>query len=180
MTKRHREAINIETKYQILKLVEKGEKYSNIMKEFNLKNKANISVILKQKEEIMKAFKERNLCNRKSLKTTNYEDIEEHLLKFIALCNNNKLPVNGSMLKEKAKNIAFTIGYENFESSNGWFYRFCRRNAIFFKVMHGESGSVSDDSKSEWLHKILPSILGEFQMHEIYNADEFGLFFRLK
>ena len=63
MTKRHREAINIETKYQILKLVAKGEKYSNIMKEFNLKNKANISVILKQKEEIMKAFEERNLCN---------------------------------------------------------------------------------------------------------------------
>ena len=53
------------------------------MKQFNLKNKANICVIMKQKEEIIKAFEERRCSKRKSLKTTIYENLEQNLTKFI-------------------------------------------------------------------------------------------------
>ena len=56
MAKRIRESIAIEKKYQIIKLVEKKEKYTTIMNQFNLKIKANISVVMKQKEEIIKVF----------------------------------------------------------------------------------------------------------------------------
>ena len=67
-----RESIDIEKKYQIIKLVEKKDKYTTIMKKFNLKNKANISVIVKQKEEIIKAFEERSNSKRKSLSRIYY------------------------------------------------------------------------------------------------------------
>jgi len=71
MANRIRESIDIEKKYQIIKLVEKKEKYTTIRKQFNLKNKANISVITKQKEEIIKAFEERSYSKRRSLKNNN-------------------------------------------------------------------------------------------------------------
>ena len=106
MANRIRESINIEKKYQIIKLVDKKEKYTTIMKQFNLKNKANISVIMKQNEEIIKAFEEKSYSKRKSLKTAIYEDLEQNLTKFIGLCNDNNLHINGSTLKEKAKDIA--------------------------------------------------------------------------
>jgi len=180
MANRIRESIDIETKYQIIKLVEKKEKYASIMKQFNLKNKANISVIVKQKEEIIKAFEERSNSKRKSLKTTTYEDVEQNLLQFVGLCNNNNLPINGPIIKEKAKDIASRIGHSNFEASNGWLSRFCKRNSVHFKVIHGESGSVCQDTTNEWINSKLPSIISDFKLCDIYNADEFGLFFRLK
>ena len=65
MTNRIRESIDIEKKFQIIKLAEKKEKYTTIMKLFNLKNKANISVIMKQKEEIIKSFEEKSYSKRK-------------------------------------------------------------------------------------------------------------------
>jgi len=87
MANRIRESINIEKKYKIIKLVEKKEKYTIIMKQFNFKNKANIFIIMKQKKEIIKAFEERSYSKRKSLKTTIYEDFEQNLLVYaIIIC----------------------------------------------------------------------------------------------
>jgi len=101
MTNRIRESIDIEKKYQI----SWEEKYTTIMKQFNLKNKGNVHVcvIMKQKEEIIKEFEERSYSKRKSLKTTIYENLKQNLTKFIGLCNNNNLPINGPIVKEKAK-----------------------------------------------------------------------------
>ena len=108
---------------------------------------------------VIKAFEERSNSKRKSLKTTTYEDVEQNLLQFVGLCNNNNLRINGPIIKEKAKDIASRIGHSNFEASNGWLSRFCKRNSVHFKVIHGESGSVCQDTTNEWINSKLPSII---------------------
>ena len=178
--KRKREAISLETKYAVIRAVEENQKYSEIMKKFGLKNKANISRILKRKSDIKKNFEENKNCKRKTLKTTPFENVEIELKNFLTVCNNKTVPVNGLFLKERAKEIAIKNGHEKFEATNGWMDRFCRRNQIFLKKVFGESGIVDQETSDDWIKNRIPQIVAGFPHENIYNCDELGLFFRLK
>ena len=56
----------------------------------------------------------------------------------------------------------------------------CERNSVHFKLIRGESGFVCENTTNKWINSKLPSIITEFKLCDIYNADEFELFFRLK
>lgn len=43
----------------------------------------------------------------------------------------------------------------------------------------GESSSVDDTTTSTWLKEKLPKIIEGYELKNIYNADEFGLFYNL-
>ena len=46
------------------------------------------------------------------------------------------------------------------------------------KVVSGESGSVPEERCTEWKTTTLPSILAEYNPHDVFNMDETGLFFK--
>lgn len=60
---------------------------------------------------------------------------------------------------------------------DGWLAGFKRRNNIAFKKVAGECKSVDDQVCKEWTD-MLPYILEEYSPHDIYNADETGLFYK--
>ena len=134
--KRKREGISLQTKYAIIQAVEEKQKYSEIMKKFGLKSKANISRIMEKKKEIKDAFEQNINCQRKTLKTSPFEEVEIKLKNFIFKCNEKAIPINGPLLKEKAKEIALKMDCKNFEANNGWMDRFCKRNHILLKEIY--------------------------------------------
>ena len=47
-----------------------------------------------------------------------------------------------------------------------------------FKTIAGESRSVTEDMTAPWSETTLPTILSRYPLENIFNADEFGLFFQ--
>ena len=47
-----------------------------------------------------------------------------------------------------------------------------------FKTVVGESDSVQPEMVASWFETILPTILSNYKLEDIFNADEFGLFYQ--
>ena len=60
---------------------------------------------------------------------------------------------------------------------NPGFY-FLFRNGASFKTMPGQSNHVTPDMTASWNETSLPTLLSNFSLESICNADEFGLFFQ--
>ena len=52
------------------------------------------------------------------------------------------------------------------------------RHSISLKVIGGECKSVTDKRTSSWNDATLPTILSIYNLEDIFNADEFGLFYQ--
>ena len=55
---------------------------------------------------------------------------------------------------------------------------FSSRNGISFKTISGESSAVTDDMTAPWNETTLPALLSNYKLENIFNADEFGLFYQ--
>ena len=85
------------------------------------------------------------------------------------------VPLSASMIQEKAVK---GLNTENFQASNGWLRRWKERNDISFKTVSGKSKSVTPEMVNAWSETSLPTYLSNYDLEDIYNADEFGLFYQ--
>jgi hypothetical protein len=90
----------------------------------------------------------------------------------------SNIPIDGTTLREKAKIIAAQLNIDNFSASNGRVSRFKDRHGLVFKKLVGQSAEVSVESTDAWLESLL-SLLGDYDPHDVYTADEMGLFFNV-
>lgn len=81
--------------------------------------------------------------------------------------------------KQKLRTSLSQIGETRFKCSTGWLDRFIDRHGITFKKVCSESRSVDVKSKdmTEWAE--LKTLLSEFNLKDIFNANETGLCFHL-
>ena len=79
----------------------------------------------------------------------------------------NNLPVNGTVVKEKAIGYAKELQIEGFKASNGWFERWKTRFYVSFKAIAGEEKSVIPEMTSSWLETYLPTILSRYDLKDI-------------
>ncbi|XP_047144622.1 tigger transposable element-derived protein 4-like [Hydra vulgaris] len=84
--------------------------------------------------------------------------------------------VSAINLKTKARELAEKVNINEFKASNGWFDRWKNRY-VSFKTVCGEGNSCTAEMTKPWKETALPTILSRYKLDEIYNADEFGLFF---
>lgn len=180
-SKRKRVSITLETKYKIIQLIDQKVSNEDILKKFRneIRDTYNISKIKKNRKDIVSAYESSTSTKVKSLKTSKYPDIEKGLLEFILKCNTIGIPVNTLLLKEKANEFAIKLGYTEFKSSEGFISRFKKRNGVIFKTVHGEANGVSEDICSDWVNNKLPELIKDFKPEDVFNGDEFGLFWRM-
>ena len=88
------------------------------------------------------------------------------------------IPINDQILKEKALDFAKQLDIETFQASDGWLHAWKARYSFSFREESGESNSVTPEMIESWKGTSLPTILSRFQLKDIYNADEFGLFYQ--
>ncbi|KAG0430775.1 Tigger transposable element-derived protein 6 [Dictyocoela muelleri] len=93
-------------------------------------------------------------------------------------CYFERVSSNGTLSKESAKKIAGRLNNKNFNASNGWLDKFCKRNNITLRILSGESSSVDPIVLSDWFLKI-PEIIKDYDKRDIYNLDETALFYRM-
>ena len=59
---------------------------------------------------------------------------------------------------------------------NPGFY-FLFGNGVYFKTVSGESNHATPDMAASWNESSLPTLLSSYSVDNVYNANEFGLFF---
>ncbi|XP_060877253.1 tigger transposable element-derived protein 4-like [Metopolophium dirhodum] len=137
-----------------------------------------IKIIEEDKDKILKAVEEAPcLPRRKRFKASSFPEIEHAMTEWIKRVRDYNFPISGPLILEKAaefaKNLVLT-----FQASSGWLEKFKLRNGIVEKIISGENATVSEVDCEHYQTNILPSSLKEYDSKDIFNADEFGLFFK--
>ncbi|XP_057305268.1 tigger transposable element-derived protein 4-like [Hydractinia symbiolongicarpus] len=162
-------------KYKALKALEKGTAPKDVAKEFKIPP-STLSTWKKNKEKIYKQFN--NGQTSKRSKPEKFEDVNKAVHKWLLMMRSENIPISGPMLKEKALEFAEALGVESFQASQGWMAKWKTRYGVSFKTIAGESRSVTEEMTAPWSETTLPTILSRYPLEDIFNADEFGLFFQ--
>ena len=81
-------------------------------------------------------------------------------------------------MREKAQQIAVTLGIEDFQANNGWLMRFKQRHEIKFFRLRAEKAEADHQSAAQWKEEVLPKEIQGVQPRDIFNADETGLAYK--
>lgn len=171
-----RTQLTIEEKFAIICQFETGQKATNLSKEFNVCRTA-IYKIVKSKEKVIEQFEK---CEKKKrIRSHQHPELDKALLAWFTQQRANKVPISGSLLQEKANELAILLKMENFQCSSSWIQRFRSRHNITFGKISGESATVDRALTGNWISNVWPMIRDGYNEDQIYNADEMGLFFRM-
>jgi hypothetical protein len=111
----------------------------------------------------------------KALRKTKGFDSE--LYSWFVKKRNKHHVIHGPDLQSMALRCAEKLGILDFKASQGWLEKFKRRWHIKSAVLNGESGFV-DETKIVDFREKYKRILTEYDLDDIYNFDETGLFIR--
>ncbi|GBO43455.1 Tigger transposable element-derived protein 4 [Araneus ventricosus] len=168
--------LNLEQRIEVLRQYERGKSSRKLAELFNCE-RTQINKVIKEKDLILKEYEDFKFRGVKRMRHEKYVDINEVVLEWFKTVRAKKIPVSGPMIQHKAKELADTLGIENFSASNGWRDRFRIRNNITFLLLCGEAAYVYPSSFEDW-QESLPLFLAEYDEKNIFNMDENGTLFR--
>lgn len=91
-----------------------------------------------------------------------------------------KVPISNAMMRFKAQEIAKLLDPETkFSASIGWMDKFAKRHEISSKSLSGEGASTNQNTVDEW-YKQMDEICQSYDLKDIFNIDETGLFYECK
>ena len=96
---------------------------------------------------------------------------------WLLVVRNRDAAVSALVFKTKATEFAEKLNVENFKASHGWLDRWKKQFNMSFKTVSGESNACTDEMIAPWEQTTLPTILYKYYINQIFNAEEFGLFF---
>jgi hypothetical protein len=82
-------------------------------------------------------------------------------------------------MQEMAKTSAIKKGITSFKASNGWFKKFKNRESLNISAVSGESNSADQILTEDWIERKLPLLIKNYKPEDIFNGDEFGLFYKI-
>ncbi|NXS09984.1 TIGD4 protein, partial [Neodrepanis coruscans] len=179
-TVRRKKSISIEEKIDIISAVESGERKADIAAKYGIK-KNSLSSIMKNKDKVLEAFETLRFDpRRKRLRTGFHADLEEALARWCRIAQCLRVPVNGPMLRLKAKDFAQKLGHSDFKCSNGWLDRFKSRHGLAFRAQPVEAAAAATvDAPSPSNQNALPCYLNDYQPKNVFHVQETGLLYQM-
>lgn len=144
---------------------------------FNIKvARRTISDLLKSSTFISTKFLESNdnMCRSKALK---YGKTDKMLIEWIEHAIHMNYVLSDDLIRMKAIEFSKSVGENDFEASNGWLYKFKRRNNLSAYILSGETADIDPKSYVNEL-AIIREILETYSKRNIFNMDETGLYYR--
>ena len=105
-------------------------------------------------------------------------DLDEAVFIWFKNARSNNIPVNGMVIEEKAIALSQNLNVPNSKASDVWLDKWKQRHNVTLKAVSGEENSVTPEMTASWNETYLPTILSRYELMDIYNADEFGLFYQ--
>lgn len=181
MSQLKRKHLKLQEKAEILELLQKGAAPIQLSRKYGVA-KSTITSIKNKRLNILKSIDTTftGPGKRKILKVALFPKMERALYKWFVKQREKHGPINGDMLKEKAKTFHRKFYAGVFQASNGWLQKFKKRYGIKFLKISGEKLSSQPELIAPFKEQLREKIL-ELQLNpeQIYNADESGLYWKL-
>lgn len=163
---------------EVVKRSRKGETAISIARAFEV-GKTQIQSIVNDQENVVDRWENGENCERKYSKPRKcpYADLNEQVWKWFCDARQRNIPVSGKLIQEKAVLLSVTLGHDDFTASNGWLYKWMKRNNIHSSALSGDRAEVSHETVDDWIKRV-PSICEGYETEDIFNCDETGLYFR--
>lgn len=182
-----RKSISLETKMQVIRRLDSGERQSQISAALNLAT-STIRTILKNKEKILSSATATTSSSATRITRSRnniIEEMEKRLSIWIDDEIERNMPLSQSIIMEKARRIFNYIQAEasdiseTFVASRGWFNRFKHRNNLHNIKITGEAASGDTKAAAEF-PATLKTIIeqGNYPPELVFNVDETGLFWK--
>ena len=113
----------------------------------------------------------------KRVRESKYSELNDLLYNWYLLAVSKNIFPNGVQLAEKPKQIASTLGSDDFKASNGWLDRWKKKHSQKKMTISGESGDGSGCTVDSWKER-LPEIITGYKVEDIWNLDESGVFWK--
>ena len=115
---------------------------------------------------------------RCKLRKTDAYEVNIAMDQFWSECRRRRgLPVTGPLLQLQARRYAERLHITDLKASDGWLNRFKERHNISLRSIQSESNDVDPKTVKDWKAK-LSVICQGYELEDIFNADETGLYFR--
>ncbi|XP_042203872.1 tigger transposable element-derived protein 4-like isoform X1 [Homarus americanus] len=178
-----RGALSLETKVEIIRRIQSGEKQVDLAMEYNV-GRSTLSFIMKHAEKFLGVWKNGKFHpDSKRLRGAQREDVEEALYEWYKQALQMHITITGPILCQKAKDFAVKLGYKEFKATHGWLDRFKhRKNIVLGRGKPNKDKDNQDDSedlKGDFTGQVLPSALMEYEANDVFHADEIGLLYRI-
>ncbi|CAB3224717.1 unnamed protein product [Arctia plantaginis] len=145
MTTVKRKALSLQEKMKILKIFDENSQTKNqtqLAAELQLPT-STLRTILKNREEIIEKYSLGGV-GRKKLKAGKFVKLEKVLIEWFHRARASKLPINGRILCDKAREIADNLQITDFNASSGWIDRFKNRHGIVYRQRSGDSETAPE------------------------------------
>ena len=80
--------------------------------------------------------------------------------------------MSSSEIQLQALKLATMLGHREFKASNEWLCKFKERNGISLKNTIDEARLVDQASVQNWISNVLPDMIKDYAIDDIFNADE--------
>lgn len=183
MAKYKKKCLTLYEKSKILEEHHNGMSVTALSKKYGVA-KSTICAIKNKQTKITKVVREclkPNKSQKRTLKKAENPKMESALYKWFQMQREKNLPVSGEMLKHKALHFYEKFGKgEKFNASDGWLQKFKWRYGIRLLKIAGEKLSSQPELVSPFTAE-LTKVIEEHKLskHQIYNADETGLYWKL-
>ncbi|XP_057297585.1 tigger transposable element-derived protein 4-like [Hydractinia symbiolongicarpus] len=179
-TSRKKTVLTIKKKYLALKELEKeGTTKKSIAKKYGVPPNA-LSYWVKNKSDIFAKYESGQYgVKRQKLSSGKYDNIDKAVYKWFVNARERTVPISGQIIREKALDFAKQFNEPDFKASEGWLDRWKYRQNIIYRIISGEEKSCTPGMTASWEETHLPTILSRYDLQDIFNADEFGLFYQM-
>jgi hypothetical protein len=139
--------------------------------------------MLKSATKIKESFENSSYsADAKQYRKTRFDDVDVALLAWFkeTRMNNPEVAISGWVLLEEANNFGKELAHSEDSISAAWIDLWKTRHNTMSKKMCGELAPVRESELllHEWKATKLRQILDTFSLHDIYNVDETGLFWK--
>jgi transcriptional regulator with XRE-family HTH domain len=175
--KKQRKDLTYSDKKKILALADENKKLTQQdIASFLGCNRSTVSRVLKDRSKIEGL--DADDANRRRIKGCKNEELENVLAEWIRLKRGLKQTIPSTLVREQARSLAESLEITDFKFSDGWLFNFFKRHDFSNVHLHGEGGSANEE-QVQAARLRLQEKLCNFSPHNIYNADETGLYYKL-
>jgi len=153
--------------------------YRNLANEYGVGKSTIQDIIFQSKKWFAIDINETSTYCLKN-KPPKWPNLEQALWLWTTTIIENNLPLTGEAIIAKAHVYADRLGIKDFKGSDGWLTKYKKRYNLHNIVRHGESASAPPAEFIENERTRLRTELAPYNLDDIYNADETGLFWAME